>query len=85
MVAVVSGNGLGLINSSLTQLGTPFGGQSGIGQSRESQVVNIATGDLLLQDIDETLGVRGFDTTFLRTYNSRAQLSDSGQDGFTTG
>ena len=85
MVAVVSGNGLGLFNTSLTQLGMTLGGQAGIGQSRESQMVNIATGNLLLQDQDENLQVRGLSTTFLRTYNSRAQVSDAGQDGWITG
>ena len=50
MVAVVPGNRPGLFNTSLTQLGTTFGGQAGIGQSRESQRVDIATGNLLQQD-----------------------------------
>jgi hypothetical protein len=84
MVAVVSGNGLGLFNTSLTQLG--FGlGSSSLGQSREQQLVNIATGNLILQDQDENLTVRGLNTSFLRTYNSRGTVTGAGQDGFVTG
>ena len=85
MVAVVSGNGLGLFNTSFTQLGTGLWGQAGIGQSRESQYVNIATGNLILQDWDELISVRGFDATALRTYNSQGTVSGIGQDGFITG
>jgi YD repeat-containing protein len=84
MVAIVSGNGLGLFNTSLTQLGLGFG-SSGIGQSRGGQYVNIATGNLMLQDRDEHLFVRGFDSAFLRTYNSRGKVAGAGQDGFVTG
>ena len=85
MVAVVSANGLGLFNSSLTQLGTLFGGQAGIGQSGASQMVNIANGNLLLQSVDDSLDVRGFDTQLVRTYNSQGIVSGVGQDGFITG
>ena len=85
MVAVVSGNGLGLFNTSFTQLGTSLWGQAGMGQSRESQYVNIATGNLVLQDWDERITVRGFDATLLRTYNSLGTVGGAGQDGFITG
>src|SRR5687768_16474668 len=88
MVAIVSGNGLGLSGTSMTQLGLGFGGSSGIGQSRGGQYVNIATGNLMLRDLDESILVRGFDASFLRTYNSRGTVggaSGVGQDGFVTG
>jgi hypothetical protein len=50
MVAVVSGNGLGLINSSLSTLGG--GGAAGNalhGRSGERVYVNSATGNLIVQ------------------------------------
>ena len=85
MVAVFTGMGLGLYNTSYTQLGTAFGSNVGIGQSRESQYVNLATGNLVLRDLDETLLVRGMNAAFLRTYNSRGVVSGTGQDGWITG
>ncbi|MGH8049496.1 MAG: hypothetical protein ACREPB_02430, partial [Arenimonas sp.] len=85
MVAVVSGNGLGLFNTSLTALGGLQGGPAGLGGRAGSQVVNIANGNLILQDQDENLSVRGFNSSFLRTYNSRGTVAGMGQDGFVTG
>jgi YD repeat-containing protein len=91
MVAIVSGNGLGLFNTSLTNLGFGLGGSSTFGSARTNQYVNIATGNLMLRDADEFLTVRGFDASFLRTYNLRGITNDStsasyvGQDGFVTG
>jgi len=85
MVAVVSGNGLGLFNTSLTQLGMTWGGPAGLGQNGMSQGVNIASGNLVLQDQDESLSVRGFSTGLVRTYNSLGTVAGQGQDGFITG
>ena len=85
MVAVFTGNGLGLFDTSLTQLGRGFGGSAGLGQSREGQYVNAANGNLVLQGLDETLLVRGLSATFLRTYNSRGTVEGAGQDGWVTG
>ncbi|MGH8049201.1 MAG: DUF6531 domain-containing protein, partial [Arenimonas sp.] len=85
MVAVVSGNGLGLFNTSLTALGGSQGGPAGLGGRAGSQVVNITNGNLILQDQDETLSVRGFSTSVLRTYNSRGTVAGTGQDGWKTG
>ena len=85
MVAVFTGNGLGLYNTSYTQLGAAFGSNVGLGQSRESQYVNLASGNLVLRDLDENLLVRGMSAAFLRTYNSRGQVSGTGQDGWITG
>ncbi|MFZ5636354.1 MAG: putative Ig domain-containing protein [Pseudomonadota bacterium] len=85
MVAVFTGSGLGLYNTSYTQLGFATGGKAGIGQSRESQYVNLATGNLVLQDLDESLMVRGLNAAFLRTYNSRGVVTGTGQDGWVTG
>lgn len=85
MVAVFTGNGLGLFNTSLTQLGTALGGSSGLGQGTDRQYVNLATGNLLLQARDEFLTFRGLGAEFNRTYNSRGLVSDVGTDGWVTG
>jgi YD repeat-containing protein len=85
MVAVFTGSGLGLYNTSYTQLGFATGGNAGIGQSRENQYVNLATGNLVLQDLDESLIARGLNAAFLRTYNSRGVVAGTGQDGWVTG
>ena len=85
MVAVFTGTGLGLYNTSYTQLGFTTGGGAGLGQSRESQYVNLSTGNLVLQDLDESLFVRGLNASFLRTYNSRGTVTGQGQDGWVTG
>ncbi len=85
MVAVFTGTGLGLFNTSLTQLGGSSGGSSGLGQLRGGQSVNLATGNLVLQELDENLLVRGLSATLLRTYNSRGTVAGQGQDGWVTG
>ncbi|MGG6463274.1 hypothetical protein, partial [Solilutibacter silvestris] len=67
MVAVFTGNGLGLFRSSLGQLGMTLGGKAGLGQSRESQYVNVANGNLVLQGADEQLTWQGLNVGMLRT------------------
>jgi YD repeat-containing protein len=79
MVDVFTGTGLGLFNSSLTQLGGVSGGSGGVGQSGERQYVNLATGNLVLQDIDESILTRGLPIGFVRTYNSRGLVTESGR------
>ncbi|MBD9477439.1 putative Ig domain-containing protein [Pseudoxanthomonas sp. PXM02] len=83
MSAVFTGNGLGLFNTSLSQLG--YGGGAGVGQGRDAQYVNVATGNLVWQGNDEHLVFRGLSVGLNRTYNSRGQLADSGADGWITG
>lgn len=77
MVAIVAGNGLGLGNTSLTQLGQAQGGQATIGQGQVGQYVNIATGNLVLQNQDEGLIFDGLSLNVLRTYNSLGQFAGS--------
>jgi large repetitive protein len=79
MVAIFTGNGLGQFNASVQA------GSTRLGQSRDTYSVNAATGNLVLQGFDESLLVRGLGAAAVRTYNSRGQLSDSGQDGWVTG
>jgi len=77
MVAVITGNGLGLGNTSLTQLGQSLGGQASIGQGGVNQAVNAASGNLVLQSADENMIFDGLSLSALRTYNSQGQLSGS--------
>ena len=81
MVAVIAGNGLGLDNSSLRQLG--LGGQATVGQGRVGQYLNIASGNLVLQNADEGMIFGGLPLSALRTYNSQGQLS--GNEGWLFG
>jgi len=76
MVAIVSGNGLGLFNSSLYTLGAQgVIGSGSVGVSGETASVNIATGNLVLQHTDDFLASLGANVGVLRTYNSQATLS----------
>jgi YD repeat-containing protein len=83
MVAVIAGNGLGLGNTSLRQLGQGLGGQAAIGQNGTDQYLNAATGNLVLQNADEGLIFDGLRLDVLRTYNSQGQLS--GNQGWLFG
>lgn len=81
MVAVIAGNGLGLLGTSLQQLGLSLGGQPGLGQSGASQYVNVATGNLILQGQDERLIEQGLLAGLVRTYNSLGSTGDWGGAG----
>lgn len=85
MAAVISGNGLGLFNSSL-QAGLGLGSDARLGaQGSTRQYVNIANGNLVLQGQDEQLLFRGMSIGQLRTYNSQGLPSQVGADGWLTG
>ncbi|MDB5842116.1 MAG: rane protein of unknown function, partial [Herminiimonas sp.] len=81
MVAIVSGEGLGISLSSLSLLGQHGvrGNAAGI-RNGESAYINIANGNLVLQGRDEHLESYGLSVDFLRTYNSRGQYSDGGDN-----
>ncbi|WP_168356217.1 LysM peptidoglycan-binding domain-containing protein [Lysobacter enzymogenes] len=75
MVAIVTGNGLGLQASSALGLGGKGQvGTAGFGKSGEQVFVNAATGNLILRDRDQWLMGRGVDAELYRAYNSQAQL-----------
>lgn len=74
MVAVIAGNGLGLGNTSLDQLGQAAGGQAGVGGAGTDQYLNIANGNLVLRDPSQSLVFDGTSLEMLRTYNSQGQL-----------
>ncbi|SFQ19784.1 YD repeat-containing protein, partial [Variovorax sp. PDC80] len=81
MVAIVSGNSLGLSLTSLGVLGQR--GTSGTavqGRNGELAYVNVANGNLVLQDLDDKLVGRGADIGVVRTYNSQGLLNDSTLD-----
>lgn len=75
MVAIVTGNGLGLQSSSALGLGGRGQvGNAGFGKSGEQVYVNAASGNLILRDRDQWLLGRGVDAELYRAYNSQAQL-----------
>lgn len=79
MVAVVSGSGLGLF-------GTTGGlGSAATGRGGERVFVNTATGNLVIQGVDETLSARGLDLALVRTYNSQGLLNDDNGDNWRLG
>jgi|GEM_PF-1136118 len=86
MVAVVSGNGLGLNASSLAALGASGGlGSAAQGQNGQKIFVNSVTGNLIIQDQDESLASLGADLRLVRTYNSQGQFTDDNGDNWCLG
>jgi len=86
MVAVVSGNSLGLELTSLGALGRQgLWGTPGQGRSGEQVYVNAASGNLVVQRRDALLAGVGPDAVALRTYNSLGRLDDDNGDNWTTG
>ena len=77
MVAVVSGSGAGLLNSSLGLMGQ--GGVAGRwpqGEAGEAGYLNIANGNLVLQRRDEFVAAAGVDLKMVRTYNSQGAFDE---------
>jgi YD repeat-containing protein len=86
MAAIVSGNSLGLSLTSLATLGQR--GSLGLaqqGRNGEQSYVNVANGNLVLQDRDDVLVGRGLDLNVLRTYNSQGLLNGDNSDNWTLG
>ncbi|RYF36987.1 MAG: RHS repeat protein, partial [Comamonadaceae bacterium] len=86
MVAIVSGNSLGLELGSLRTL-DPGGvfGSAATGRSGEQVYVNAANGNLVIQDRDEVLAGRGDDAVLWRTYNSQGLSNDDNGDNWISG
>lgn len=82
MVAVFTGNGLGLFNASLVGAGA---GSARSGQGTDRQYVNVANGNLVFQSQDEQLLFRGTALGSARTYNSLGTTAQVGADGWVTG
>ncbi|MES2786560.1 MAG: LysM peptidoglycan-binding domain-containing protein, partial [Pseudomonadota bacterium] len=86
MVGIVSGNSLGLDLTSGATLGQRGQlGQSALGQSAERSYVNVATGNLVVQQIDDFLVSNGLDVAALRTYNSQGLMDDDNADNWSNG
>lgn len=86
MVAIVSGDSLGLSSTSLATLGQA--GASGLaaqGRAGEQTYLNIATGNLVLQRLDDYLACQGQDLDVLRTYNSQGRLAGDAQGNWGIG
>ncbi|WGS41650.1 LysM peptidoglycan-binding domain-containing protein [Burkholderia sp. JSH-S8] len=79
MVAIVTGNGLGLQSSSALGLGARGQlGEASVGQTGEQVYVNAANGNLIVQDRDLMLIGRGVDSRIHRAYNSQGKLTADG-------
>ncbi len=77
MTVIVSGGGVGFLNSSLNLPGQPgLPGAAIQGRKQEVSIVNIATGNLALQNRDEYVASLGLDLALARTYNSQGSLND---------
>src|SRR5215467_5332887 len=86
MAAIITGNNLGLTNSSLAVLGSQGAlGSAQDGRSGESVYVDSVTGNLVLQNRDELLVGRGLDPALVRTYNSQGLLNDDNGDNWRLG
>lgn len=83
MVAIVSGNGLGLFNTSLNTLGgAGTFGQTNLGQSNGKAYVNASNGNLILQADDKQMSGLSQIIQHLRTYNAEGTLTDGDADGW---
>lgn len=83
MVAIVTGNGVGLGKSSSEVLGQ--GGQIGLGQlpgAAGNAYVNAATGNLVIRRQDEVLIGRGPDIGVYQTYNSQGTFDFDNNDNW---
>jgi len=77
MVAIVSGNGTGLLNTSASVLGQGgLFGSATTGSSKEGAYVNVANGNLILQDQDDFIAAAGVNLALTRTYNSQGSTAD---------
>ena len=75
MAAIVSSDALGLATSSLATLGTRAAlGNSVQGRGTGRVYVNVASGNLVLQDADERLVGAGLTVEGVRTYNSQGRF-----------
>lgn len=83
MVGFVTGNGLGLERSSAYVLGARgIIGSAVTGRAGENAFVNIATGNLIVQNRDEFLTAVGVDAAIARTYNSLGTFTDENGDNW---
>jgi YD repeat-containing protein len=83
MVAIVSGEGLGLSTTSLSTLRSQgLALDAAQGRGNERLYLNVANGNLVIQSLDEHLLGPGLAIDSLRTYNSQGKLDDDEAPGF---
>ena len=76
MVALVAGNSLGLNLTSLATLGARgVAGNAALGRGTDRVTVNVANGNLILQNQDDALAGSGLWSASQRTYNSQDLLA----------
>lgn len=86
MVGIVSGNSLGLGNSSLATLGQRAAqGNASQGRGSEQVFVNVASGNLVIAHNDDQLVAHGGGFQAVRTYNSQGLLNDDNADNWSAG
>jgi len=86
MVALVGGNSLGLSLTSLATLGQRgYWGQALQGRNGEAAYVNVANGNVILQDRDDQLVGRGVGFASVRTYNSEGDFPPNNPDHWLLG
>ncbi|WP_198406337.1 LysM peptidoglycan-binding domain-containing protein [Delftia acidovorans] len=86
MVGIVSGNSLGLGNSSLATLGQRAAqGNASQGRGGEQVFVNVASGNLVIAHNDDQLVAHGGGFQAVRTYNSQGLLNDDNADNWSSG
>ena len=86
MVALVGGNSLGLNLTSLATLGQRgYWGQALQGRNGEAAYVNVANGNVVLQDRDDQLVGRGLGIASVRTYNSEGDFPNNNPDHWLLG
>ncbi|RZQ51242.1 hypothetical protein C1E23_20585, partial [Pseudoalteromonas phenolica] len=83
MSAIISGQGLGLFNNTLTQSGQNI--SAILGQASQGIFVNAATGNLVLQNEDESLKGLGQSLGIVRTYNSQGAFDGDNNDNWRFG
>ena len=86
MASIISGNELGLYNTSLNLLGLTNGNPT-TGRPGQSDAIyiNSTTGNLVVQQRDEYLASLGIDLGVVRTYNSLGLLNDDNGDNWRLG
>ncbi|HEX7984813.1 MAG TPA: DUF6531 domain-containing protein, partial [Duganella sp.] len=86
MVAIVSGNGFGLVTGSAGVLGqVGVFGNPNLGNKREATYVNVATGNLVMRDQDDFVAALGADIALTRTYNSLGDVGVGTAPGWRNG
>ena len=86
MVAIVSGNTLGLNLTSKGVLGGQgISGNAATGQGGEQVYVNASTGNLVMQQLQDELVGAGLDVASVLTYNSLGLANDDNGDNFSIG